>query len=238
MSPASPLSDAAPVLEICIESVQGALAAVEGGADRIELCSALAADGLSPDAEVAHAVRRQCLLPLSWMVRPRPGDFHYSPDETEAMVAEIQRARDGGADGVVLGVLTSQGAVDQTATQRLVEAAYPLPVTFHRAFDQVSEAREALEDLIACGVTRVLTSGQQRNAIQGADLLAELVAASRGRLTIMPGGGVRAHNLAALRAVTAATEFHSSAARRSSEANPAWQTDLEEVRALAKILHR
>lgn len=198
-------------LEVCVDSLASAQAAKDGGATRLELCANLSAGGTTPSAGLIELVRQQVNLPLHVLVRPRAGDFVYSHDELAVMERDIAVARALGADGVVIGVLTAAGAVDVDRTRRLVSAARPLSVTFHRAFDLTADPLTALEDIIACGADRLLTSGQAATAHEGRELIAELVRRADGRLAIMPGAGVNEANAAAIVAATSVTELHASA---------------------------
>lgn len=196
-------------LEVCIDSVEAAVAASRGGAQRVELCADLLEGGVTPSAGMIASVRRQIGIELFVIVRPRGGDFFYTEPEFEVMQEEIGQARALGVDGLVLGLLTEDCSVDVARTRRLVELAAPLPVTFHRAFDHAPDLEAALENVIATGARRVLTSGGAADAAEGAETIARLVKQARGRIGVMPGGGVRLKNIAKL-AATGATEFHSS----------------------------
>lgn len=194
-----------------MESARAAALAEEGGADRIELCRDLAREGLTPDDRLLADTRAACRLPIFAMVRPRPGDFRAEGNELARMERELEHLVEAGVDGLVLGLLDDQRRVDARAVGRLVERACGLPVTFHRAFDRVRDPTAALETLVDLGVGRVLTSGLAPTALEGADLLAGLVARAAGRIVVMPGGGVRAGNAAELVRRTGARELHSSA---------------------------
>jgi copper homeostasis protein len=197
-----------PLVEACVQTIAAAEAAQRAGADRIELCAALETGGVTPGAGVIRTVRAGIGIPLQVLIRPRVGNFVYRGPEVEAMRAEIREARRAGADGVVLGALDHHGRIDREITARLVEAAGPLPVTFHRAFDQVTGQAGALEILIDLGIARVLTSGGAVRAEDGIPRLAELVRASAGRIGILAGGGVRAPGVARLVAETGVGEVH------------------------------
>lgn len=198
-------------IEVCVDSVAGALAAEQGGADRLELCSALGEGGLTPSAGLLERVRERVRLTLAVMIRPRAGDFLYSDDEFDVMRRDLVLAKRLGADMIVLGLLTAAGDVDVPRTRELVALARPLPVTFHRAFDMVRDPHAALDNLIALGVERVLTSGLERSALEGLDLIAELVRRAAGRIIVVPGGGVSERNVAKILAASSAVEFHVSA---------------------------
>ncbi len=196
--------------EVCVDSAAGLRAAEAGGAQRIELCARLDLGGLSPTRALVDAAIVATTLPLHVMVRPRAGDFSASPDELAAMEAEILALRGRPLAGVVFGVLRSDRRIDVAATGRLLAAARPLSVTFHRAFDQTPDLDEALEDLVGLGVDRVLTSGGAKDAFAGRARLAALVRRARGRIVVMAGGGVRPENAAAIVSETGVTELHGS----------------------------
>lgn len=196
-------------LEICAGSVESAVAAQEAGADRVELCACLEVGGVTPSHGYAQAARAALRIPIFALVRPRPGDFLYTDCEMDQILADIAALKELGVDGIVCGALLPDGNVDIARTRRMAAAAAPLPFTFHRAFDFTPDPLRALEDAIAAGARRILTSGQQPTAAAGAGLLRQLVEAARGRISVMPGGGVNAGNVAAL-AATGAREFHAS----------------------------
>jgi copper homeostasis protein len=198
-------------LEVCIDSVESAIAAERGGASRVELCSDLLEGGITPGAGLIASVRRRMAIDLFVMIRPRGGDFFYTDLEFEVMHEEIGHARRLGADGVVLGLLDQQGRVDVVRTQQLVELAHPLPVTFHRAIDMTPDLSAALDDVLTTGATRILTSGGAPSVMQGMAEIAGMVRAAQGRIAIMPGGGITAENIVAIAQGTGAGEFHSSA---------------------------
>ena len=202
------------LLEVAANSVASALAAQAGGAGRVELCSALELGGLTPSHATIAMARERLRIPLYVLIRPRPGDFLYDDEECEAMRRDVETCVALGCDGVVLGVLDADGDVDMERCYGLLAAAGHLGVTFHRAFDLVRDPRRALDDAIALGCERVLTSGGQASALEGAPLIRELIAQAGGRIAIMPGAGVTAANLATLAAATGAREFHASAKRQ------------------------
>jgi copper homeostasis protein len=239
------------VLEICVDSVEGASAAQAGGANRIELCRSLHEGGLTPGEELLRAVRSEVDLPVHVMIRPRCGNFNYSAYEIDAMMREIESVQSLGADGVVLGVLTPEMEVDVEALRSLIDAAGSMQVTFHRAFDISPSLDRSLEEIIAAGTDRILTSGGERDAAAGATRLAELVSTAHGRLGIMAGGGVRLENVRELALVSGVREIHTSLrqqeecrhARRNevifrTEPEPPSHSCLREgdVRAMRKIL--
>jgi copper homeostasis protein len=198
-----------PLLEITVESLDNALAAERGGADRIELCAELIHGGLTPSVAAMRKLHEELEIPVFPIIRPRANNFVYSEAELIAMKRDISNARDLGMDGVVLGVLRPDHGVDVERTAELVEWARPLEVTFHRAFDQTPDLLLALEDVIATGARRVLTAGGAVSAPQGVESLQKLVKAAGDRIVVMPGGGLDATNIAKVVEHTRAMEFHS-----------------------------
>ena len=204
------------IVEICVDSVAGALAAQEGGAHRVELCDNLLEGGTTPSAGCIRVARQKLTIKLHVIIRPRGGDFLYSDDEFEVMRQDVRVAKELGADGVVIGCLTAGGAIDKPRTAELVQLARPLSVTFHRAFDMCADPRQGLEDLVELGIERVLTSGQEAGCVEGLDLLAALHRQAAGRIIVMPGGGVTPRNVARIINATKVGEVHLSA-RKSVE---------------------
>lgn len=198
-----------PLLEITVESLDTALAAERGGADRIELCADLIHGGLTPSVAAMRKLHEELEIPVFPIIRPRANSFDYSESEFVAMKRSISTARDLGMDGVVLGILRADYSVDVERTTELVQWARPLEVTFHRAFDQTLDMLLALEDVIATGAKRVLTAGGATTASQGVESLQKLVKAAGERVVIMPGGGLDAANIAKVVEHTRAKEFHS-----------------------------
>jgi copper homeostasis protein len=198
-------------LEICIDSLESAIAAERGGAQRVELSSDLLEGGITPGAGLIASVRRHIRIGLWVMIRPRGSDFCYTDLEFEVMQEEIRHARTLGADGIVLGLLDHDACIDVPRTRQLVELARPLPVTFHRAIDMTPDLSAALEDVIATGASRILTSGGAPDATTGLRQIARMVEIASGRIVIMPGGGVSPETVEAIAKGTGATEFHSSA---------------------------
>lgn len=198
------------LLEICVDSVESAIAAQRGGAQRVELCSDLLEGGITPSPGLLEMVRRLVEIEVFAMVRPRAGDFFYTNHELKVMKADIQHARRLGADGIVLGVLDADGYVDVPRTRELVELAAPLPVTFHRGVDVSADRIDSLERIVASGARRVLTSGGKRRVIEALSTVAEMIERAAGRITVMTGGGLNAENIRAVAEATGATEFHAS----------------------------
>ena len=196
------------LVEACVDSVESALAAQGGGASRVELCDNLVEGGTTPSAGTIALCRDRLRIPMYVMIRPRGGDFCYSPVELDVMRRDIEGAQALGADGVVLGLLRPDGRVDRRRTAALIALARPLDVTFHRAIDVSRDPLAALDDLLALGVDRVLTSGQARTALAGARVIAALVERAAGRLVILAGGGVDAGNARRVVARTGVKEIH------------------------------
>lgn len=204
-------------LEVCAADIESALAAARGGAPRIELCSALSADGLTPSTALIAAARAIPQLKINVLIRPREGNFVYTSSEEAVMRADIGLAADLGADGVVIGALTPNGDIDVELCARLVSKARSrgLDVTFHRAFDScLTDPFTALEQIIAMGCSRLLTSGRADAASNGIQLIAELNARAGTRITVMPGAGVNPLNAAGILKATGCSEIHSSCRRK------------------------
>lgn len=201
-------------IEVCANSVASALAGQAGGAARVELCSALIEGGLTPSPAVLEVARETLRIQLNVLIRPRGGDFCYDDLEFDLMRRDIAFCKRIGADGVVLGILHPDGAVDTARTRELVAAARPLSVTFHRAFDMAADPFRALDDVLALGVERLLTSGQRGSALEGQTLIAELVRRAGDRLVVMPGAGINDGNIRELIAATGAREYHLSGQKK------------------------
>ena len=198
------------IIEIATSDFNTTRSAVEGGADRIELCANLAEGGTTPSLGTIKKCREAFDILLYLIIRPRGGDFLYSKDEFEIMMNDVKLCKQLGCDGIVIGLLNMDGTIDMVRTAQLVEAAYPLGVTFHRAFDRCRDTFEALEQLIEIGCERILTSGQKPSVVDGVELIAELNKIADERIIIMPGSGVRKENIKMLAEKTGCTEFHSS----------------------------
>ncbi len=198
-------------LEVIAFNIASVITAEKAGAHRIELCDNPGEGGTTPSAGMIKRALELTSLLLYPIIRPRGGDFLYSDDEFKIMMNDVELCKAIGTDGVVFGLLNADGSVDTERTKRLVDAAYPLGVTFHRAFDRVHDPVKALEDVIACGCERILTSGLRPGVTEGAEMLKSLVDQAAGRIIIMPGSGLRSSNLQEIATITGAREFHSSA---------------------------
>ena len=198
------------IIEIATSDFTTTKSAVEGGADRIELCANLAEGGTTPSYAHIKKCREAFSIALFPIVRSRGGDFLYTKDEFEIMMNDVKLCKQLGCEGVVIGLLNMDGTIDVARTAELIELAYPMEATFHRAFDRCRDPFEALEELIEIGCQRILTSGQKPTVSEGVNLIAELNNKADGRITIMPGSGVRKDNIKLLAEKTGCTEFHSS----------------------------
>jgi copper homeostasis protein len=223
-------------LEISVETLEAALAAERGGAHRIELCAELRLGGLTPSEELMRLARSMVKLPIFAMIRPRDGNFVYSAAELAQIRRDIAAAKWLGMDGIVIGLLTKDRRVDIAGTRELLKGAEPLPVTFHRAFDDVADLDTGLEDVIAAGAARILTSGGAATAPAGIQKLAQLVAAAENRLIILPGGGVNATNAAHVARKTGARELHSGLGSVLAYGQEDYDSFESEVRKLATQL--
>ncbi|KAK7792208.1 hypothetical protein R5R35_000490 [Gryllus longicercus] len=201
-------------MEVCVDCVESAVNAAAGGANRIELCSALSEGGLTPTRGLLEIVKSCVCIPVFAMLRPRAGsDFMYSRLEVEVMKKDAKLLMDAGADGFVFGALDESGRIDEDVCRELLNVVSPLPVTFHRAFDVLVDPLEGLETLVRLGFTRILTSGQETSAEKGVGLIKSLISKSGNRIKIMPGAGITENNLANILNATGAIEFHASARR-------------------------
>lgn len=198
-----------PVLfESCVDSLDAAIISAAGGAGRLEVCANLDVGGTTPDPALVAAIVRAVSIPVYAMVRPRAGSFVYDAHEAFAMERDVRVLSAVGASGIVMGALDAAGQIDLALMERLIGAARPLPVTFHRVIDAVPSMASGLESLVALGVDRVLTSGGQAAAQDGVETIAALVRQARGRIVVMAGGSVRAHNVANVVRATGVTEVH------------------------------
>ena len=216
------------MLEVIAFNIQSVLIAQQSGAHRIELCDNPAEGGTTASYGMIKTAREKTSLLLYPIIRPRGGDFLYTEEEFEVMKRDVQLCKELQCDGVVIGLLHADGSVDKKRTMQLVELAFPLGVTFHRAFDRVANPFEALEDVIGTGCERILTSGLKPTASEGVDTLEALVRQADGRIVIMPGSGVRADTIQAIAQHTQATEFHSSARRDQPSAMGFINNDMKE----------
>jgi len=213
-------------LEVCCGSLPDALAAEEGGADRIELCAALCVGGLTPSLGTVIEVEARLGIPVMVMIRPRGAGFHYREPELAVMERDVEAALEAGAEGVVFGALQADGSIDEPGCRRLRGAARDREVVFHRAFDVTPDPFRALEQLIDLGFTRVLTSGQRSNAILGAPTLRRLIEQARDRIQILPGGGIRAHNVQDLLSATGCRQVHLTAFGTRSDPSTLARTEI------------
>ena len=241
------------VLEVCVDSVEAALAAEAGGAQRVELCSDLIEGGITPSAGLIDAVRSALKISVFVMMRPRGGDFCYSADEFDVMTKDVAIAKSFGADGVVLGLLLPDGTIDVQRTRALVDSSRPMQVTFHRAIDLSTSVEESLEQVIETGADRVLTSGGKPTALDGARVIAQMIERSRQRISVMVCGAVRKNNLREIAYATGAKEFHASLRKKTTSPviykphSPSlsvggldeyarYATSADEVRAMRQVL--
>ncbi len=199
------------ILEMCIDSVESAIASAEGGAQRVEFCANLLEGGTTPSLGAIRETKRRAKIDLSVMVRPRGGDFCHTEEEFAVMEEDVRIFKEEGVDCLVFGLLNPDGTVDQERTRRLIELARPLPVTFHRAFDMTRDPFEALETLIDLGADRILTSGQEPSVFEGTELIRDLIERAAGRISIMPGCGITLKNLHRVVQETGASEIHVAA---------------------------
>jgi copper homeostasis protein len=233
-------------LEICAQSLTSALAAQAGGAHRIELCSALEVGGLTPSYATIVETRKQLSIEICVLIRPRAGDFFYSDLEFDLIKKDILFCKQQGVEGVVVGILNQNRRFDLKKMDILAQLAYPMDIVSHRAFDQTPDPFLALSQLQNLGFQRILTSGQAQNAVSGKEILRGLVAAAEGKIEIMPGAGVNAHNIQELLKYTQATTIHTSAKAKIKSTieaeidgwrdNDFWETDEALVRQLVSLI--
>ncbi|KZS12471.1 Copper homeostasis protein cutC [Daphnia magna] len=208
------MSTSSCILEVCVDSLESARNAELGGASRLELCSSLSLGGLTPTVGLVQSVKKCVKLPIYVMIRPRDGDFVYDEDELLVMEQDITSLKEVQVDGFVFGVLHLDCTVDREACLRLISSAYPLPCTFHRAFDVTTDAFVAMEELIQLGFRRILTSGQQQTAETGLELIVRLRERAGERIVIMAGAGVTERNASSIVMASRVTEIHGSASRQ------------------------
>lgn len=231
--------------EVCIDHIESAFAAKAGGADRLEVCGALAVAGITPSYGLVEQCLEQVGVDVMMMIRPHAGGFCYGKTEVETMLRDIRVARKLGVAGVVLGALREDGRIDCELCQRLIEAARPLSVTFHRAFDLTPDPFEALDSLLGMGVDRLLTSGQAASALDGARLIRALVERAGRSLCVIAGAGINVQNVATLVRATGVREIHASASEPvmdavDNAANMVCATRItrqETVRGIVQALH-
>ena len=204
-------------IEIACFNLDSAIIAQNTGAERVELCADMSVGGTTPTIEIIKQAREHLTIDLYVMIRPRGGDFVYSMHEIMYMYLDILEFKDIGVDGFVFGILTNDGKIDIEVNKALVDLAKPFPCTFHRAFDEVLDYENALEDVISCGFSTILTSGTFSNVMEGKEVLKQLVIQANNRIEIMPGGGLRSINISALNEMVDANWYHSSAITDGSE---------------------
>lgn len=207
-----------PILEVCVDDVTGLEAALRGGADRIELCSALSVGGLTPTIGFMRSAAA-APIPVHALIRPRAGGFQFSADEVEIMRRDIAAAREAGLAGVVIGALRSDSRLDDDVLATLMAEAKGMDVTLHRAFDLTPDLKEALDQAIALGIGHILTSGGQRSVAEGCEMIAALTSIAAGRISIMPGGGVTAEMIPDLLALPYLRELHASGSELNAQAD-------------------
>ena len=198
------------ILECCVDSVESALAAAAGGANRLELCSNLIIGGTSPSLALFHQVRQQVDIPVNVLLRPRFGDFLYTPYELDILKEEVAMFREAGADGVVIGCLTADGELDRAAMEKLLELRGSMNVTLHRAFDVSRDPYRTLQECIDMNIQTILTSGQKNSCMEGCDLIASLHEKAEGRIDIMAGAGVNASVIREMLPKVPLRSFHMS----------------------------
>lgn len=218
-----------PLIEVCVSSVADAVAAADAGADRIELCSALEVGGLTPSVALLQAVLEAVTIPVVAMIRPRVGGFRYQSDEFRTAMLDAEWALSLGALGIVFGFLTEDGAIDAARCQEIVALAGDRDTVFHRAFDFVRDPLASADELVQLGVTRLLTSGQQATALEGAALIRTIVDRTRSHLEVMPGGGIRSDNVIEVVERTGCDQVHIGAARAECDGTQAENPSLELV---------
>jgi copper homeostasis protein len=206
-----------PLVEVCVSSVADAVAAVAAGADRLELCSALEVGGLTPSVALLESVLAQVSIPVMAMIRPRAGGFNYEPDQFRTALSDAEWALRLGAGGVVFGFLTREGRIDESRCREIVALAGARQTVFHRAFDFAADPLRAADQLAGVGVTRVLTSGQRRSALEGAGLIRTIADRTRGNMEVLPGGGIRPDNVLEVLERTGCDQVHVGASRAACD---------------------
>jgi copper homeostasis protein len=227
------------IKEVCASSINSVLAATTGGADRIELCQALPLDGLTPSHALISYCHNNLSIPVFVLIRPREGDFIYNDNETQIVMEDIDYCRNLGIKGVVVGFLDKDGEVDKARLKEAVKKAGAMDVTFHRAFDVCADWERALEDIIECGCSRILTSGQASDSYQGRELLKQIVAKAGERIKIIAGGGINPCNVRQILDYTKVREVHFSAKSPVSDNgdDARFETSPELVREIVSIVN-
>lgn len=221
------------ILEVCVDSFDSMDTAMKAGADRIELCSALELGGLTPSYGLMEKASGHKEVEVFVMIRPRAGDFLYSEEEFDVMKRDIRKAKELGLTGIVTGILLKDGSIDLKRMKELVTLSHPLPVSFHRAFDDAKEPDRQIPDLIDMGVIRILTSGLEESAWEGADYLKSLQDTFGDQITIMPGAGIRPENIRMLAEKTGCSSFHMSG-RSRTESRMEYRADLERGKSVSE----
>lgn len=222
------------ILEVCVDSFDSMDTAMKAGADRIELCSALELGGLTPSYGLMEKASACKDVEVFVMIRPRAGDFLYSEEEFDVMKRDVLKAKELGLTGIVTGILLSDGSIDLKRMKELVTLSHPLPVSFHRAFDDAQEPDRQISDLIDMGVIRILTSGMEESAWEAPDYLKSLQDTFGDQITIMPGAGIRPENIRMLAEKTGCSSFHMSGKSRS-ESKMEYRADLERRKSASEI---
>lgn len=208
-------------LEIACFNLESAIIAQENGADRVELCANIHLGGTTPSIEIIQKAKENLTIEIYIMIRPRGGNFVYSKEEFQQMTDSISAIKKIKVNGFVFGILNENNTINIQRNTELVKLAHPIPCTFHRAFDEVTNYKEALKDVISCGFSTILTSGTFPNVMEGKEVLKDLVLQAENRITIMPGGGLRSTNISELDDLVQADFYHSSAITDGTElANP------------------
>ncbi len=236
------------LLEIAVFNIQSALLAAEAGADRIELCENPADGGTTASYGTLKIIKEKIFIPVFPIIRCRGGDFFYTDEEFQVMKKDVQLCKSLGFEGIVIGLLNIDGTINMKRSSQLVELAYPLEVTFHRAFDRTRDPFNALEEIIKCGCSRILTSGQMPTAFEGKELIQQLIIKADDRIIILPGSGVRSNNIGELAQFTNTTELHSSARKMNissmlfqnknmQEDLHIFSVDVEEIKTMKRLIN-
>ena len=224
------------LLEVCANGIESALVAQQANVNRIELCEHLEVDGLTPIYKTIEAARIQLHIPIHVLIRPRAGNFFYSEEEFEIMKRDVKFCKSQKVEGIVFGILKEDGTIDLKRCEELMEIPKPLSSTFHRAFDTVKNPFESLEEIIALGFDRILTSGQSPTCLDGSEVIAQLVKQAAGRISIMAGGGITEENITEVVRRTHTNEFHFSAKSKLDDGNLI--SDLNRIRKIKEIAEK